>query len=62
MEHDNLNETLLEKLKVYSQKPNECVEGVRSVAARLHGRASSQGKVRIRVRTRKGSLTGFISV
>ncbi|KAK6643666.1 hypothetical protein RUM43_005176 [Polyplax serrata] len=44
MEHDNLNEVLLEKLKVYSQKPNDCIEGVRSVAARLHSRAASQDK------------------
>lgn len=44
MEHDNLNESLLEKLKSYSQKPNDCVEGVRNVAARLHSRACSQGK------------------
>lgn len=42
-EQENLNETLLEKLKAYSQKPNECVEGVRSVAAKLHSRAASQG-------------------
>lgn len=59
MEHDNLNEVLLEKLKVYSQKPNDCIEGVRSVAARLHSRAASQGNPLLSVQKYKMSRAKY---
>ncbi|XP_063227292.1 cytosolic carboxypeptidase 1-like isoform X2 [Bacillus rossius redtenbacheri] len=44
MTEDTLNDALLEKLRMFATKPNDNVELVRSVAARLHSRAASQDK------------------
>jgi hypothetical protein len=43
MSDDNLNGILIDRLKSFAAKPNANVEGFRSVAAKLHSRAASQG-------------------
>jgi hypothetical protein len=43
MSDDNLSEVLIVRLKSLAAKPNDNVGGLRSVAARLHSRAASQG-------------------
>jgi hypothetical protein len=43
MSDDNLNEVLIDRLKSLAAKPNDNIAGLRSVAARLHSRAASQG-------------------
>ncbi|XP_054277494.1 cytosolic carboxypeptidase 1-like isoform X1 [Macrosteles quadrilineatus] len=44
MSDESINEGLLEKLRVCAVKPGENIEQLRSVTARLHGRAASQDK------------------
>ncbi|KAG8315612.1 hypothetical protein J6590_066515, partial [Homalodisca vitripennis] len=44
MSDESINEALLEKLRQCALKPAENMEQLRSVAARLHSRAGSQGK------------------
>jgi hypothetical protein len=43
MSEDNLNAILIDRLKSFAAKPNANVEGFRSVAAKLHSRAASEG-------------------
>jgi hypothetical protein len=43
MSDDNLSEVLIVRLKSLAAKPNDNVGGLRSVAARLHSLAASQG-------------------
>lgn len=43
MSEDMLNESLVERLKLYSTKTAENIDNIRSVAARLHSRTASQG-------------------
>ncbi|XP_067003008.2 cytosolic carboxypeptidase 1 isoform X2 [Anabrus simplex] len=50
MTEDSLNESLIDRLKQLSSKPNDNVEAIRSAAARLHSRSASQDR-NIRERT-----------
>jgi hypothetical protein len=43
MSDDNLNDVLIARLKSFAAKPNGNINGFRSVAAKLHSRAASQG-------------------
>ena len=40
---EDVSEILIERLKQYAANPNEFIEHLRSVAARLHSRSASQG-------------------
>lgn len=40
---DDVSEILIERLKLYAANPNDFIEHLRSVAARLHSRSASQG-------------------
>ncbi|PSN34865.1 hypothetical protein C0J52_18210 [Blattella germanica] len=42
---DGISESLIEKLKAYSQMPDDNLESFRSVTAKLHSRSSSQDKL-----------------
>lgn len=43
MSDDNLNDVLIARFKSFAARPNSNVDGFRSVAAKLHSRAASQG-------------------
>lgn len=43
MSDESVNEGLLERLRQFALKPAENIEQLRSVAARIHSRAGSQG-------------------